>query len=221
MDDYCLNTLGFLLDRGPNVRTLENPDQHSVHCLVDVPACRNSGFWLLGSNPGGTTKYKSEFRLDANGNAKALELARQEGSKWYGCSTCYQTGFVGTRSGFQATIAGHLNGDQMTTLTVQPSSVSCESLLVPPSAPAASSHPTAPPSASPPPSPPPSPHPSPPPLISPPARPPSLLCPPAPPTCTLTPEQARSRCTCELLWTSSCEHPTGAAILCISAGESG
>eukprot|EP00966_Prymnesium_polylepis_P165981 3836661-Prymnesium_polylepis.1 len=42
MDVFCINR-GTLLDN-PSVATLENPAAHSVHCLVDVGACYQSGF---------------------------------------------------------------------------------------------------------------------------------------------------------------------------------
>ena len=40
MDHYCID-IGSLLDR-PNIRTLEGPEQHSIHCLVDVGPCLNA-----------------------------------------------------------------------------------------------------------------------------------------------------------------------------------
>ena len=36
MDVYCA-ARGFLLDTGD--RSLQNPEKHSIHCLVDVPIC--------------------------------------------------------------------------------------------------------------------------------------------------------------------------------------
>merc|ERR1712032_610728 len=169
MDDYCLTTLGYLLDK-PWLNTLENPEEHSVHCLVDVGVCRNSGFWMLGPNDG-DTPFKAEFQLDTSGNEQALTLARQEGLKTSGCYTCTNTGTL--EKGFQATIAGTLEGNVLTTIAVRSSSTSCASLL-------ASLAPESPPSPQLPPSSPPEPTPSSPPQLPPlpspyPLAPPGLL----------------------------------------------
>ena len=40
MDLFCINR-GTLLD-APSVVTLQNPEKHSVHCLVDIDRCVNS-----------------------------------------------------------------------------------------------------------------------------------------------------------------------------------
>ena len=45
MDTFCIER-GTLLDN-PELKTLERPDAHSVHCLVDVPRCYESGFEVL------------------------------------------------------------------------------------------------------------------------------------------------------------------------------
>ena len=42
MDHFCIQR-GTLLD-APSIVTLEEPDQHSVHCLIDVPSCVNSPY---------------------------------------------------------------------------------------------------------------------------------------------------------------------------------
>ena len=41
MDRYCINR-GTLLDNA-QVKTLLNPEKHSLHCLVDVGVCRDIG----------------------------------------------------------------------------------------------------------------------------------------------------------------------------------
>ena len=51
MDIFCINR-GTLLDNGA-VRTLEGPQHHSVHCLVDPGICWQSGFEVLGAPPPG------------------------------------------------------------------------------------------------------------------------------------------------------------------------
>ncbi len=45
MDTFCLDR-GTMLDNS-KLRSLEYPDRHSVHCLVDVAVCRESGFEVL------------------------------------------------------------------------------------------------------------------------------------------------------------------------------
>ena len=45
MDTFCINR-GTLLDN-PSVKTLRNPELHTIHCLVDVSRCRNSGYEVL------------------------------------------------------------------------------------------------------------------------------------------------------------------------------
>ena len=82
MDLYCIE-LGFLLDNS-NVKTLEDPSEHSVHCLVDVGPCVNSPFEVLLDV--GEDLYARGFRLDDQGSSKEMmvKLARDTGT----CSTC-------------------------------------------------------------------------------------------------------------------------------------
>ena len=63
MDRKCID-IGFLLD-APSFHTLKAPEEHTVHCLVDVPICINSGFELLslGKDPG-SGEHKRVVRLD-------------------------------------------------------------------------------------------------------------------------------------------------------------
>ena len=115
MDTYCI-LRGTLLDNA-DLRTLEHPDKHSVHCVVDVPLCYESGFEVLQDPPAddSTKFYCRALKLDAKGNAMALALARELGEKFEGkdgCRTC--TAGEGTlRRGFRATVIGKLdpNGD--------------------------------------------------------------------------------------------------------------
>lgn len=104
MDVFCINR-GTLLD-SPSVATLENPAAHSVHCLVDVGACYQSGFEILTAPPAGSSTHTRFARLDAAANAAVITLARSTGA----CSTCaggYGSG--GLRQGFQATVVGVLD----------------------------------------------------------------------------------------------------------------
>jgi len=147
MDQYCIDR-GTLLDN-PSVRTLEAPERHSVHCLVDVGRCRNSAFWLLGAKAAGSRDHSRLFALDATGHDAIVDLAREVGSRSAGCSTC--TGQGTLRSGFQATVAGRLTNGVLQTAAVAKSTVSCASLLA--SLPSEEAAP--PPPSPPPPSPPP------------------------------------------------------------------
>lgn len=124
MDTFCLER-GTLLDN-PSVKTLANPEKHTLHCLVDVPRCYDSGFEILGPR-NTSTGYCRAFALDANGNALALTLARNTGD----CSTCTKsTG--GQKVGFRATVKGTYD-DAATTLpyalavdSVEAASVGCD-----------------------------------------------------------------------------------------------
>mmetsp|Transcript_57517 Transcript_57517/g.135045 ORF Transcript_57517/g.135045 Transcript_57517/m.135045 type:complete len:202 (-) Transcript_57517:92-697(-) len=99
MDNFCIDR-GTLLDM-PSVKTLEGPDKHSVHCLVDVASCYESGFEVLVDPPSGT--YCRGFTLDPNGNDLALAKARETST----CSTC--SGPSGSpTAGFRATIKGKM-----------------------------------------------------------------------------------------------------------------
>ena len=107
MDRFCINR-GTLLDN-PQVRTLLNPELHSVHCLVDVGVCRDSGFEILAPLAKATANatYCSAYRIGGDsGFKKTLDLAREVGNKDAGCSTCtgsevdkgFRAVFVGTVS---------------------------------------------------------------------------------------------------------------------------
>ena len=130
MDTFCIER-GTLLDN-PGLKTLERPDAHSVHCLVDVPRCYESGFevLVLPAAPAGGKTYCRAMKLDANGNAAALKLARDMGKAGSGCTTC--TGTKGNlERGFRATISGTVDLSvtsgirTIVTSSVLPASVGC------------------------------------------------------------------------------------------------
>ena len=104
MDEFCI-TLGTLLDND-KILTLEGPDQHSVHCLVDVDVCVESPYEIL-EDPTTTSNglYVRAYRVDEsvdNGNGKQLlvNLARNVGI----CSTCNGNGNL--RKGMRAAVKG-------------------------------------------------------------------------------------------------------------------
>ncbi len=129
MDKYCID-LGTLLDN-PDVGTLENPEKHSVHCLVDVERCFESGFEVLQDPQEGSAskQYCRALTLDAKGNELALKLGRETGDKGAGCKTCTGTGTLG--KGFRATVVGTIDPNDktspplLTTELVLPAGVGC------------------------------------------------------------------------------------------------
>ena len=98
MDKYCVE-LGVLLDN-KDVKTLENPGRHSVHCLVDVSLCYKSGYYMLLPNPSGSPAYGYVIRFDHAGNQKVIAVARANGI----CDTCGKGGTI--RRGFRGTFFG-------------------------------------------------------------------------------------------------------------------
>ena len=112
MDNYCI-ARGTLFDNAAVV-TLEGPEKHSIHCLVDVPLCFNSPFELLADKLPGETEHARAYQLDDDGRTLAIELARAEGEK-SACSTC--TGGGGSKKkGFRATVYGTHDGTGSPTL---------------------------------------------------------------------------------------------------------
>jgi len=102
MDRFCINR-GTLLDNS-RVQTLVGPDQHSMHCLLDVSLCVNSGFTVLGDPdvPGG--KYSVAAQFDDSGSDLVFDFAAKRGRS-SSCNDC--TGELGdfTR-GFRAAVIG-------------------------------------------------------------------------------------------------------------------
>ena len=64
MDTFCIE-LGVLFDNN-SIRTLgpDGPSSHSVHCLVDVPRCKNSPYEFLEELEDGT--FGRAWRVDDN-----------------------------------------------------------------------------------------------------------------------------------------------------------
>mmetsp|Transcript_26197 Transcript_26197/g.60878 ORF Transcript_26197/g.60878 Transcript_26197/m.60878 type:complete len:221 (+) Transcript_26197:199-861(+) len=120
---------GTLLD-SPSTKTLERPDLHTLHCLVDVSFCHGSGFEILTDPDPGSNQYNRALRLDAFGNQEALSLGRHTGRPG-SCGTC--TGEEGNLSrGFRATVVGKLVPDSgnpplLNTTRVLPAGSPCPS----------------------------------------------------------------------------------------------
>jgi len=122
MDWYCINR-GTLLDN-PSVVSLDEPDRHSVHCLVDVERCWKSGYEILLPNPTGDPKFGRAYRLDDRGNDLVIQVARGVGMSG-GCSTCKGNGTL--KAGFRATIVG-----EVTTVSDGPNLLTVKSLIASP-----------------------------------------------------------------------------------------
>eukprot|EP00630_Chrysocystis_fragilis_P011853 CAMPEP_0197411020 /NCGR_PEP_ID=MMETSP1165-20131217/31749_1 /TAXON_ID=284809 /ORGANISM="Chrysocystis fragilis, Strain CCMP3189" /LENGTH=1098 /DNA_ID=CAMNT_0042937531 /DNA_START=1 /DNA_END=3298 /DNA_ORIENTATION=+ len=56
---------------------LNSPEEHTVHCMRDIQACRDSGFGILVLQADGT--YNLEYAFDDVGNAAALALIDETG----------------------------------------------------------------------------------------------------------------------------------------------
>lgn len=106
MDKFCINR-GTLFDN-PGQATLvaPGPEIHSVHCLVDVAQCINSGYTVLKENPGDDT-YSVSYRLDDNGDSMMKAFAEDSGKKGT-CKLC--DGKLGgtIEKGFRATVIGRI-----------------------------------------------------------------------------------------------------------------
>ena len=74
MDWYCIRT-GVLLD-APEIKSLFQPEEHSIHCLVDPVICRDSGYEVLWETPDAPTPYSRAYVLDEAGNQDLIAFAR-------------------------------------------------------------------------------------------------------------------------------------------------
>ncbi|RHY15409.1 hypothetical protein DYB37_007605 [Aphanomyces astaci] len=82
MDNFCIQR-GTLLDN-PDVKTLEGPDAHSIHCLVDIKRCVDSKYTILAPPGNGSDLYSVKYQLDETATATAksyAEAARELGGK--------------------------------------------------------------------------------------------------------------------------------------------
>jgi len=51
-------------------RLLTNPEEHTVHCMIDMPPCKDSGFVMLEAGSNGM--YTAKYTFDAATNAKFI-----------------------------------------------------------------------------------------------------------------------------------------------------
>jgi len=122
MDKFCI-TLGTLFDN-PTLASLSYPQNHSVHCLIDVPDCLASGYEVLV--PGSGMEYQRVVSLDSTD--ELLLYSRALGV----CPSCNGSGMV--ISGLRATVKGTidasavfdpLNPPGVTVTSIEPDSVEC------------------------------------------------------------------------------------------------
>ena len=129
MDNFCIQ-LGNLLDNG--LPTLGNPDRHTIHCLVDVGQCRNSGYEILAEPRDANGNFRRAYDLDSRGNELVLQEARKVGD--FTCYTCDGTG--NQRRGFQATFVGTVDPDYtgspplLRVEEIHPHTTDCATLLM-------------------------------------------------------------------------------------------
>jgi hypothetical protein len=132
MDYFCIQ-LGRLLDNSL-AKTLEEPELHSIHCLVDVNVCVDSPFEVLidGQSENPTTQdddngngnvnnipssqiYKRGWRISEESKSVVIELAHNVGV----CSNCNGNGQEthGLRAALLATVIEEAVGDPLLLLS--------------------------------------------------------------------------------------------------------
>jgi len=160
VDNFCIDAGGFL--DNPSVNPLEFPEQHSFHCMLDVPQCIESGYQVLGELPQGDMHCMG-FRLDdTDAVVAAASAAGQKGQ----CTACTGDETKPT-NGYLATVKGTVSdlGDGSSAYTGTPiltdiqlldPSVECETAAIPPMCMSSAPSPTPPTPGPPSPTPPPS-----------------------------------------------------------------
>eukprot|EP00658_Telonema_sp_P-2_P031414 TRINITY_DN23507_c0_g1_i1.p1 TRINITY_DN23507_c0_g1~~TRINITY_DN23507_c0_g1_i1.p1 ORF type:complete len:358 (-),score=39.08 TRINITY_DN23507_c0_g1_i1:141-1214(-) len=123
MDTYCIER-GTLFDNQA-LSTLEYPNEHTIHCLVDVGSCTSSGFEVLADPASSGGLHCRAYVMDSAGTSTTIAAARAVGS----CSTC--TGAGSQVKGYRATIQGTVSGTgsplPITVTAVLDESVGCGS----------------------------------------------------------------------------------------------
>jgi len=114
MDRYCIER-GTLLDN-PSLSTLENPEQHSLLCLLDPPQCVGTPFELLERDPNQAGVHCRSFVLDSLGKSQVVAQARALGATPR-CTTC--TGGGSLQVGYSATVIGTVGTGTPPLFTVQ------------------------------------------------------------------------------------------------------
>ncbi|KAL7483044.1 hypothetical protein ACHAW6_008695 [Cyclotella cf. meneghiniana] len=102
VDNFCIE-LGNLLDN-PSVKTLEHPEVHSFHCLLDVESCRNGGYQVLGEKNQDTGMHCLGFRLN---DTDAVVAAGQSFGRNGSCMSCAGNSSA-PEYGWLATVKGNV-----------------------------------------------------------------------------------------------------------------
>ena len=92
VDNFCIDR-GTFLDNA-NVRTLENPEQHSYHCMFDPSVCVESGYVILKEPTESGGLYTQAYALDDAGNDMLVTKGRAVGARngdTIDCTTCSGT----------------------------------------------------------------------------------------------------------------------------------
>lgn len=105
MDQFCI-TRGRLLDNS-GISTLEHPEEHSMHCLLDIGVCVDSGFTVLGDPDEPGALYTVAAKFDEDGTDLVFSFASDRGKP----GPCYKcTGLLGNETkGFRAAVVGIVN----------------------------------------------------------------------------------------------------------------
>jgi len=103
VDVLCWNLPNHIGLDSANLET--SPEVHTLHCLWEVPKCRNSGFLLLEKDSSG--KYIKKYTLDTASNAKANILFE---------SMFQRSG--GALANIQVTVSGTLTDTTLTTTSI-------------------------------------------------------------------------------------------------------
>ncbi|EQC38751.1 hypothetical protein SDRG_03715 [Saprolegnia diclina VS20] len=90
MDNFCI-TRGVMVDN-PTTLTLQHPEVHSIHCLVDLTACTESGYSILSPPSAPGANYTVKYQLGTDGTALAIKYGMA--ARNYG------------KTGFNATLTG-------------------------------------------------------------------------------------------------------------------
>ncbi|KAL7465683.1 hypothetical protein ACHAXS_006005 [Conticribra weissflogii] len=101
LDGLCI-TQGFFLD-AQDTKSLEFPEEHTFHCLIDPPQCVESGYQVLGPKNETTGMHCLGFRFD--NTTTVVELAKTVGQKGL-CTSCTNEDANAPERGWLATVKG-------------------------------------------------------------------------------------------------------------------
>jgi hypothetical protein len=137
VDNFCIE-LGTFLDN-PSVKTLEHPEEHSFHCLLDVESCRDGGYQVLGEKNQDTGVHCLGFRLNDTVDVVA---AGQSFGRNGSCTSCTgdssapEYGWLATVKGTVMELGDRSNGISGTPILKNvelfSSDVECDATTVPP-----------------------------------------------------------------------------------------